>query len=185
MLTEVFEHTCDLSLLPEKALISDLGCKDMMFTNYFRDRGHIVDAVDIQLFEGDYDRLAIGGYNGTAYIQESSDPQAFCVKSVPPGEEVVSCTLETFMKIKGVEIYDLLKMDVEGSELEIIRSLTKPPAKQISIEFHCHTGIYTTREVGEMVYKLCDLGYACIQHEFSERHGAGNNAWDSLFLLEN
>ena len=42
----VYEHTFEPGLLPDKALILDLGCRGFLFTNEMRSRGHIVAAVD-------------------------------------------------------------------------------------------------------------------------------------------
>lgn len=185
-LTEIHEHTCDLSLLPEKALILDIGCLGMEFTNYFRNLGHTVHAVDIQEFEGEYDQIAITDYNGTAFIEQSEDLQAtkigYTYQEGKP--QTPCCTLQTYMKIMDVEMFDLIKIDCEGAEHRIIMSLQKPPAKQCSIEFHIHTGIYGMTEVLEMEEKLYSLGYKAVQHEFEDKHCAGFNFWNSLFILQ-
>lgn len=184
-LTEVFEHTCDLSLLPEKALILDIGCLGFEFADYFRQRGHEVFAVDIQQFDGDYERIAITGYNGTACIEEFEDKQATRLSSYSNSNTIPCCTLETFTKIKiGDRMWDLIKCDSEGSEYPMIMSLTKPPATQFSVEMHLHTGIYGMDEVREMEEKLYSLGYKAVRHELTEQHGAGLNYWSSLFLLD-
>ena len=74
-------------------------------------------------------------------------------------------------------------MDVEGAEYEIIMSQYEAPAKQWSIEFHLHTGIYTQKQMKEMETKLFDLGYEAAHHKLTEEHGAGYNYWSSLFIL--
>lgn len=133
MLTEIHEHTCDLSLLPEKAVILDIGAFGMEFTNYFRNLGHTVHAVDIQEFEGEYDQIAITDYNGTTFIEQSEDLQATKIGYIyQEGKpQIPCCTLQTYMKIMDVEMFDLIKIDCEGSEYRIIMSLQKPPATQI------------------------------------------------------
>lgn len=182
MITEVHEHSIDLSLLPEKAKIIDIGCRGFQFTNYMRSLGHIVTPVDIDAFHNEvYYRVAITGKDGRVGINYSNDPQATRIKE---GDELLSMRLDTFMNSLGFEFVDLIKIDIEGAEYEVIMSLKKAPAKQLSIEFHLHTGIYCQKEVKEMESKLRSLGYEFAQHQLTEAHGAGFNYWDSVFILK-
>lgn len=183
MISEVHEHSVDLSLLSEKAKIIDLGARGFQFTNYMRSLGHTVAPVDIDAFKNEvYYRVAITGKDGRVGIQYSNDPQATRVKE---GDELLSMRLDTFIKSLGwEEPIDLIKCDIEGAEYEVIMSLKKAPAKQFSIEFHLHTGIYRQSEMMIMESKLKTLGYQFALHELTERHGAGHNYWTSLFILK-
>lgn len=182
MVSEIFEHSVDLSLLPEKANILDIGCRGFQFTNYMRELGHKVTPVDIEDFpDKTYYRLAITGKDGRVGIHRNNDPQA---TRVTKGDELLSMTIDTFSNSVGIEVWHLIKMDVEGSEYEIIMNMKRPPAKQLSIEFHLHTGIYGQAEMMLMESKLRSLGYEFAQHKLTEQHGAGENYWDSLFLLK-
>lgn len=181
MITEVCEHNVDLSLLPEKANILDLGCRGFQFTNYFKDLGHTVYSVDIDELQGQsYYQCAITGYNGKAGILKTDDPQA---TRIMPGCDVTSYTLEKFMDFVGVEFFDLIKMDIEMAEYPVILSLSKAPAKQLSIEFHLHYGQYTQADMKIMEAKLRDLKYEFVSHKLTEEFGAGLNYWRSLFVL--
>lgn len=181
MITVVHEHSLDFSLLKEGANILDIGCRGFLFTDYMRELGYKVTPVDIDDFPGKvYYRLAITGQDGRVAVERNSDPQATRVK---PGNELLSMTLETFSNSVGIQMWDLIKIDVEGSEYEIIMGLKKAPAKQLSIEFHLHTGIYNVQAVTGMRQKLFSLGYVAAQHELTEAHGCGKNYWDSLFIL--
>jgi len=181
MITEIHEHSLDLSLLPEQANILDLGCRGFQFTDYMRVLGHKVTPVDIDDFpDRTYYRIAITGTDGRVGIHRNSDPQA---TRVTKGDELLSMTIETFSQSVGIEVWHLVKIDVEGSEYDIIMNLKKAPAKQLSVEFHLHTGIYTQKEVKQMEQKLHSLGYDAVQHKLESRHGAGYNYWDSLFIL--
>jgi hypothetical protein len=190
MITVIAEHSVDLSLLSEKANILDLGCRGFLFTNELRRLGHNVEAVDIDdLFNptGDnkwthYDQMAITGFDGVVGIERNNDPQA---TKIGHGSEKVQCmTLATFSKFKNILFWDLIKIDIEGSEYEVIMSLTEPPAKQLSIEFHLHTGIYGDAQVKEMEDKLLSLGYFPAKHDKYPAHGLSPNYWDSLFILQ-
>lgn len=182
MISEIYEHSLDLSLLPEQANILDIGCRGFLFCDYMRSLGHKVTPIDIDDFpERTYYRLAITGKDGRVGIHRNHDPQATRVKA---GDELLSMSLETFSNSVGIEVWHLIKLDVEGAEYEIIMGLKKAPAKQLSCEFHLHTGIYGQSEMMLMESKLKSLGYEFAQHELTERYGAGENYWDSLFILK-
>jgi hypothetical protein len=181
MIEVIHEHSVDMSLLPAKAVILDLGARGFQFTNHFRELGHTVHAIDIDdLQHGDYDQCAITNYTGMCGITHTDDPQG---TKIGPGDSIRCYTLEDYMKLKEVEFYDLIKMDVEMSELDIIKSLHNPPAKQISIEFHLHCG-QTKEEVNYIVGLLEFMYYEVFEHKLSEAHGAGYNFWSSLFILK-
>ena len=184
ILTHIAEHTVCLDLLPSPAKILDIGARGFGFTKYFDDRGDIVIPVDIDAFPHvrQFYQFAVSDYCCTAGIIHGADAQATRIEH--GGEGVPAITLEKLMELCNVPFFDLIKIDCEGSEKEIIMSLTKAPAKQISCEFHCHTGAYGVAEVALMVAKLNSLGYKTVQHSFERRHGMGSNAWDSLFILE-
>lgn len=180
MIETVAEHSFE-TLGPNSAVL-DLGCIGFEFANEMRRRGHRVHAVDIQELDGDYDRVGITDYDGEGYIKSSVDKQAFRLSK--SGVYLVPCmTLLTYSRSKNRVFWDLIKMDIEGSELEVIHSLDVPPARQLSIEFHLHTKVYDAEQVGFMVDKLTKLGYRTVQHELTSQHGCGKNYWDSLFVI--
>jgi hypothetical protein len=114
-------------------------------------------------------------------VQKTNDPQA---TSLTAGDEIVVYTLETFSALNGVNMWDLIKIDVEGSEFNIIMGMTRPMAKQLSIEFHLHTGLYSEFAMKLMEARLSVLGYEAVSHELTSQHGAGYNYWDSLWVLK-
>jgi hypothetical protein len=186
-LNTVAEHTYAPALLQQKSNILDLGCRGMQFTNHFRQFGHVVYPVDVDLLEGlvpqrDYIRCAITGevLGRVGIARKPGDPQA---TKVVAGDDIFTHTVESFSALIDVPFWDLIKIDIEGSELDVIRSLRKPPARQLSIEFHLHTGVYGLREMITMEKQLDALGYKAIKHEKYKAHGCSENYWDSLFVL--
>jgi FkbM family methyltransferase len=179
----IAEHSVDLDLLPEKAKILDLGCRGFLFTDELRRLGHNVLAVDCDKFEReDYFQIAISNKVGRVGIKRSNDPQATMIME---GSEFMCMDLKMLMLTARVEFFDLIKIDVEGAEYEIIMSLEKAPAKQISVEFHLHTGIYGENEMLLMENKLLWLGYFPVKHDKTKQHGLSYNYWDSLWILRN
>ncbi len=187
MITSVSEHSIDLSILPEKANIIDIGCRGFQFTDAMIALGHNVFAIDIDDLVGHkYIKGAIADFDGFVEVERFQDVQATRInkKAVLGGSAVQCMTIETFSKKCKILFWDLIKMDVEGAEYEIIMSLTKAPAKQLSIEFHLHTGIYKDHEMRMMEDKLKGLGYMAATHEYEAKYCAGYNYWDSLFILK-
>lgn len=206
----VAEHSFCPELLPEGAKVLDLGCRGFLFSNHFAQLEHQVFSIDIDedVLAGQYvecstanphfkyvylneyivkyKTVAIAEYDGYGSVLKTNDPQATrFISSMVDKSKVVDCIrLDTLSKMAKVEFWDLIKIDIEGYEREVIMSLTEPPAKQLSIEFHLHTGIYTKHDVDVMVSKLESLGYEAVQHNMTSEHGCGLNMWDSLFILK-
>lgn len=193
----VAEHSFCPDLINKDSSILDIGCRGFMFSNYFKKIGGTVYPVDIaelalsshecenilspEITIGYY-QCGITDYNGTCMFTTPQDPQATSL--VRQSGNVPCYTLEEFSRLMDIPFWDLIKIDIEGSEYEVIMSLTKAPAKQLSIEFHLHTGIYDMAKMKDMEEKLLLLGYEIVQHELTEAHGAGFNYWDSLFILK-
>lgn len=183
MITVIAEHSVDLSLLPEKSKVMDIGCRGFLFTNELKRLGHDVYPIDIDLFYNSppYYILAISNKEGTCGVKHSPDPQATCMTA---GFDIPMHTIKSFSQMVDVDFWDIIKIDIEGSEYEVIMSLTEPPAKQLSIEFHLHTGVYKEQAIKEMEDKLLSLGYFPAKHDKTSAHGCGMNYWDSLWILK-
>lgn len=193
MITTIDEHSVDLSLLHEKANILDAGCRGMGFTNYFRQLGHKVVAIDIDYLENsDYRRVGLAAIGGKAYISTHTDPQARKLISPKPFEkmntanmktlaanEVFVLTLNQIKKGEGIESFDLIKLDIEGEEYSVLRTATHPVAKQISCEFHAHTGSQTKEELDELLEWMSEW-YTIHNAVWEKRHGCSENYWDVL-----
>lgn len=176
----IAEHSVDLDLLPEKANILDAGCRGFQFTDYLRNKGHYVLALDVDsLGREDYFNAPLTADGRMVSIKRSSDPQA---TSICEGKDFHSVTIQELCNLQDILMFDLIKLDIELSEYEVIMSMNRPYTKQLSVEFHTHCG-QTDKQVQECVDKLHSLGYKTIQHEKTRRHGLAPNWWDSLFIL--
>lgn len=178
----IAEHSVDMDLLPEKAMIADFGCLGFLFTDEMRRRGHKVLALDIQKFDrDDYFQIAISDKIGRVGVKRTKDPQA---ATITEGGEIMAMDIDMLMLVTRISFFDLIKMDIEGSEYGVIMSLKRPVAKQLSIEFHLHTGVYSETEILMMENKLLSLGYFPVQHDKTRQHGCGYNYWNSLWVLQ-
>lgn len=193
----IAEHSVDMDLLPERGNILDAGCRGFGFSNWFNLAGHRVFTVDADpyvqpnggLNSQNHYNVAITNYTGNCYLVRSSDPQATKIEPMISEEFAIvrgstPCyTLKELTRTLSVGYWDLIKLDIEGSEREVLMSMDKPYARQLSIEFHAHCA-YDLETIDRLVAKLEGIGYIAIQHKIERRHGLGLNAWDSLFVLK-
>ncbi len=160
----------------------------MGFANHFRDLGHNVTAIDIDNIDGDCMQIGVSAFSGYATITDDSDVQARKIKDIKfhgevlPGEVRV-CTITELAEIAKCEKFDLIKLDVEGDEYIILATATHPIAKQISVEFHAHTGAQKQHELDAL---LDHLGQWYMVHNrvWEKRHGCSESYWDVLLIAK-
>lgn len=178
MVSEVVaEHSVCISLLPEKANILDIGCRGFLFANFFL--GHNVFCIDMDKIEGNYHQLAISDSDGLCGIAKNNDPQS---THVIDGFNVRKMTLNSFSEMVGIKNWDLIKMDIEGHEMLVLKSLKHPYAKQISVEFHAHCGI--KKEAIDSLLDYLSEWYEIHNRVWEKRHGCDFNYWDILLIAK-
>ncbi|MGA7129191.1 MAG: FkbM family methyltransferase [Chthoniobacterales bacterium] len=99
-----------------------------------------------------------------------------CSSLIPPTAcetideiECQAVTLETVLALIGVEHLDVLKMDIEGLELELLTSLGQPildRINQLTVEFHESMGMGTVKQVLETIDYLESFGFAAVRGSF-------------------
>lgn len=184
----IAEHSVCLDLLPTKARILDAGCRGMEFTNFFRDKGHKVIALDIDDIgdQKEYTRAGIGSISGFSMITPHSDPQARRLDGirnrgmVKHENEVCVFTLE---ELEAGEKFDLIKLDVEGEEMMILPTVKHPIAKQVSVEFHAHCGRHSKKDIDDLLDMLSEH-YTIYNRVWESRHGCSPNYWDILLIAK-
>ena len=94
--------------------------------------------------------------------------------------EVPTKRLDTFLIEALVPSIDLLKMDIEGAEIAVLRDCSEEVLrgiKQVTVEFHDFCGLVTKREVDDCIMRLRRLGFDHISWSRTS-HGHG----DVLFV---
>jgi len=168
----------------ENSNVLDLGCRNFHFTNELKKRGHNVYSVDIDLLpeSGDqYYRIGISDKDGTCGIVKSQDPNA---THITDGDEILMISLDSFTKSVGVEHWDLIKLDIEGEELKVLKSANHPIADQLSVEFHAHCTEQTKESIDDTLEYLRKWYYVD-RIIWENRHYAGENYWDVLLISKN
>jgi len=114
-----------------------------------------------------FHNVAICDHDGPIQLNLSNDHTSSSVVSnaVPDARGTVTVqgvTLAGFMKAQGISKVDLLKVDIEGAEVPLFKSLDDVTLKtipQISIEFHDDHGFITPAEGQSIRDRLVQLGF--------------------------
>lgn len=174
----ISEHTVDLNLIPHLANILDIGCLGFGFDNHFtHDAVYNIDISEFPYDHHRYHRLAISDKCGLTGVNYTNDKQATHIKE---GNEIPMMTISAYSKMVGVKHWDLIKMDIEGEEIKVLREAKHPMATQVSVEFHAHIN-QTKEQIDELLLYLSNF-YTIHNQVWESRHGAGFNYWDVLMI---
>ncbi len=191
-LIEIAEHTIDVDRLTPGGWVLDAGCRDFGFTRGMTERGCRVLALDAdptiddpKLEKVSYCNFALSDRAGIRDLVMSRDPQARYVQEVGSSKDntvlVEAVTIADLMAAHGIKHFDVLKLDIEGSEYDILKTL-RPIATQISIEFHEHCSP-RPQEVYDAIFKHLAQWYEVVQHKKEARYCCHPNWWDTLLVL--
>ncbi len=115
--------------------------------------------------------VALAGHSGTLKMAPPLDAQgdAWFPQAHAAGTIEVPCTdLASFLERNGHKQVDFLKLDIEGSEYEVIEHILsrRIPVRQICVEFHhgILPGIRRSQTIRSM-FKLIARGYKLLHQE--------------------
>lgn len=198
-LVTLASHTVDLDLLPETPNVLDVGCIHFDFTREVlkhRPGARIVamdpnpsDVGEVPQSTVHMRKALVGKpQKYSLYAMHSTGEGNFLCADVPWYADAcaVQCvTIEALMQESGIDYFDLIKLDCEGSEFGILENWPGPIATQLSVEFHDWTGPWCHHVAGDYYERLFAgplKDYEVVQHELS-RQGEGIGHWDSVFRL--
>jgi FkbM family methyltransferase len=192
LLRQLNGHTVLAAELSERSVVVDLGANIGRFSHEILDvfacRCHAVEANPALC-----DRLerhpllsvynfAIANRSGKIQLNLSSNLEASSV--LRPSDDlqesiaVPAITLADFFALAQLDRVDLIKFDIEGSEIDVLDSCSDQflqSVPQLTIEFHDFLGLTPVSTVERVVGRLQDLGFFPIK---IWRHAWG----DTLFI---
>jgi len=202
-------HHFVLGLLGKGSVIIDLGANRGHFsTEVSRDCGATCYAIEAvpRLFESIPENprirkfnLAICDSDGPVRFNISSQEESGSMSALPDtmieeSIEVRGMTLKSFIEANDLDQIDLLKMDVEGAEIGLLKSIddgTLRRIRQITVEFHDFLPYFDqAADIILIKSRLKGLGFACIKYSvschadvlFINRHNSGLSALDIAYI---
>ena len=193
------EHSVDVELLPEAPVVLDAGCRGFDFSNAVLDvrpKARVIAMDPAPGAEPSNDpRIIFLNQPLVGLYQPSKmefvalpNPAACFMRELNPatfaGISVQTRTLQWICSQFAVEKFDLIKLDVEGSEFAILQTWPGPIATQLSVEFHDYVdnSMYDDEYFNRLFHGSL-AHYEVVQHEVSEVSNARRGHWDSLFRL--
>lgn len=119
---------------------------------------------------------AMGGIDGPIKFHQSSEPLSSSLRTIPTRAqtlEVTGRTLKTLLRENSLTRIDLLKIDIEGAEIELFDAMSDgllQDIAQITIEFHDFCGLITSDDVARVWARLESLGFSGIRFSVSNHN---------------
>lgn len=151
---EILTHWIYEKTLNDSSWIIDLGANLGHFTTEILNRGKY-NIIQVEANPILYNKLskehlkynvAISNYNGSCKFYISANNEASSIFSdfqnhwpANESKEVQCITISSFLAQLDVGVFDLIKVDIEGAEIQLIEDFCKNETKlvkQISFEFH-------------------------------------------------
>lgn len=173
---------------PINGTVIDVGCLGFDFSNeavlHGADR---VIAFDLGRCKSDNEKIsfyqaAVSGRDGFVKYNTHEKRNSWNV-SRNGVKSAVSFSISSIARHHSLSRVSLLKLDCEGAEVEILKSLPGwLEIDQISVEFHLHRWPLTEHEVDSVVDRIAS-SYDVVSHEKTQRNAQESpNYWDSLFV---
>jgi hypothetical protein len=184
-------HSVRMDLLTKRPIL-DAGARGLRFARHFQALGHEVVALDpspeVEM-DGSpgivmYPVALVAPWQAKMkwYLNMAQDPEAYHLTLQK--QEVEVGVIDLFSITPKGEIWDVVKLNIEGSEYDVLAAWPGPIARQITVSFHQHTARrWPEKQIDYLVRRLGDW-YTPVRHEKDARFCAGENWWDSLFVLK-
>lgn len=180
--TSLQGHSFYPAVLGQDSVVVDLGSHLGAFSQGIHDRFgcrcYAVEASPLM-----FDKIVVGpgvtkhhfaacARRGPVEFHLSSSPDSSSIQKLPDHQHMRTVTvegmpLETFIQEQQIKRVDLLKVDVEGAEIELMDGLTDARLRsiaQLSIEFHAFAGRTTKQDVVRILERLDNLGFCCVDY---------------------
>lgn len=191
-LADIGGHTVAPSLLKDGCII-DIGCRGFYFCTNPIFEGKKIYAIDVdpEAFENlpnlpNLTKMNVGIWDKEGEATFYRNGEGTCIKEVWPkhAHKYFTCktiTMAQLYETTGKNV-DLLKLDCEGAEYIILGETFEPIPKQITVEFHYHcVPDIHNKHIDSILTRLKEH-YTPVNLVWEQKHGAGFNFWDTLFI---
>jgi FkbM family methyltransferase len=201
LLTRLAEHTVDLRRLPVAPVVLDAGSRGFDFTNEIL---RLRPKANVFAIEADPDlveeipagvTLIKAALVGTKqkplenyYVSSRggfSNSLVFLPAGVEATKKVPVITIADIMAQYGIFKWDLVKLDIEGSEFDVLERWPGPVADQITVEFHDYFDDHN--RWGDAWFNNLLAGplsaYTAVKNDKYPIDDLHFGHWDSLFTL--
>jgi hypothetical protein len=177
------DHTLDAERLKVGAVI-DAGCRDYDFTEAMLALGMVVTAFDIDravIEKAPRHRMLFAGL--LALVGENQPNEVGVVLAgngsrIIDGHDILTIKLSAFPT--KTYPFSAVKLDIEGSEYEVLLTWPGPCADQITIEYHEHTNLGKAvhgDDVYERIAKHLGQWYRLVQDDQMDTLWVLNEEW--------
>lgn len=187
-LLTVDNHTFSPYLLTGLPIL-DAGSRGLRLAKWFAQLGHRVIALDPGEDEKTVGvesyRLAIVGSKyagGHVQLVRTDDLEARYVVYQDGHGDCQAVSLGSLMNDCKVPKWDLIKLNIEGSEYDILSEIDGPVSRQIVFSFHEHTDRARGREECDRIIDRLRQWYDIHNQVWEKRYGCRENYWDVLAI---
>lgn len=182
MISRICVHSFIADLVRPGGVVLDIGANRGEFAADVRARfGCTVHALEpVPSFHAELNKIpgvtlhpeCLASESGTVELHLRSNGDATLYESSGDGVRmsVPSITLDQLVEKVAVDEIDILKLDLEGAELDVLETTlegTLRRARQITVEFHDWQWPEMTPRVEVVIQRLCDLGFYCIRFSYN------------------
>lgn len=193
-------HSYDESLLTPGGWALDVGARGFKFAEQMAEHGLRVIAMEPDIsatYDGPRDvhllHAALVGNADVSWAMYAgwSDGTGNQLATERPAHaetyySVTCLSIGPLMAARGIDRFDIVKLDCEGSEYDILWNWPRHAAVQISVEMHDFLGMRPRESYYDELFAGPLRDYDVVQHEWTPLRAENpvENFWDSLLVLK-
>lgn len=198
MLKEIKEHSFYEELLSDESIVIDLGACRGEFINEFNDNYKVKKAILVEASPKNFTFLnlkdnyvlynnIISSSDGSTvkFLEDQNSPyNGTIIFSYFNGIEhdIKTISLKKIIEENNLEYIDILKIDIEGSEYDVLENLEEElfgKIKQITVEFHDFIDPLLKQRTEQIISKIESYGFKSMSKSIVYMHGSEH--YDVLF----
>jgi hypothetical protein len=171
-----------------KGPVLDAGSRGLAFSRWFAARGHKVVALDAgedEKADGvSTHKMALvhsKWAGGNVALAQTSDLNARYIEG-QSSEGVYGISIPVLMHDYGIVKWDVIKLNIEGSEYDILDEIDGPISRQIVFGMHEHTQAARGRAECDRIIDKLRQWYTIHNQVWERRYGCIESYWDVLCI---